>query len=58
MGGTVGSVAWELVVWSQIEAHIPKSKSQLHPAPLTEPLCASIFSSVKRECNTSFLIGL
>ena len=58
MGGTVDSVVWELVVWSQIEAHIPKSKSRLHPAPLTEPLCASIFSSVKRECNSSFLIGL
>ena len=27
MGGTVDSVVWELVVWSQIEAHIPKSKS-------------------------------
>ena len=26
MGGTVDSVVWELVVWSQIEAHIPKSK--------------------------------
>ena len=58
MGGTVGSVGWELVVWLQIETHIPKSKSQLHPAPLTEPICASIFSSLKRECNSSSLIGL
>ena len=58
MGGTVGSVGWELVVWSQVETHVPKSKSQLHPAPLTEPLCASIFSSLKRECNSSSLIAL
>ena len=58
MGGTVGSVGWELVVWLQVETHVPKSKSQLHPAPLTEPLCASIFSSLKRECNSSSLIAL
>ena len=58
MGGTVGSVGWELVVWLQIETHVPKSKSQLHPAPLTEPLCASIFSSLKRECNSFSLIAL